>query len=251
MSSTIEIPLLGDIPAQQFYATRAGEQWLSEHPGFRTLVGAFIDLEDQQGMAPERAFADVPFVGTGVYSEVRDFEGVAVKLSTDTTGSYDGRGLRENLLDQFTVLGALRSHLDERPEHGITAPSQLLAMRTPQGNFIQVEELKSGWTNLRKVITVRRIGDDQEHEINEAVKARINSAVGKSVLRRGIKDLGLSKKEYLHSKNVMVQTDTEELAQAEVCIIDQPQIGASGRLIATILRRTRSQQPLQSAEAFA
>lgn len=88
-----------------------------------------------------------------VNSEVREVDGMAVKLSTETTGRsawLSGTSAPENLLDQFRFMDTLATYFGDNAE--VTAPDQYLALRSRSGAYLSVQQYMDGWQSLQSWI---------------------------------------------------------------------------------------------------
>ncbi len=222
---------LSKIPGAELVATEQGTQWLEEHPSFFDLAKQFSETRDR----PERYFEKTTFIGMGENSEVRCIGGIAVKVATPTTGraSYNhGCGIKpENLVGQFRLLIALDECLTDHTD--ITIPEQYFALHTRAGD-LRAEQYMIGWVSLYALARDRDYPSDQAQEINEAVKRRVVSALGRSVFKPGL-DLGLGNNEYLHSRNILTPEHIDNPETGPLCIIDQPATGIAGFITTAIL----------------
>jgi hypothetical protein len=240
----IEAHVSGEPCIDSVTATDAGEVWLAEHPSFQRLVDGFLELEGQSGGRPEWAFKDNPYIGMGGRSEVWEVGGAAIKLSTPTTGRHhwlEGERTVENLKNQYTFLQALGRECAEHDEYGITIPDQLLVVRTSGGNYIRAERYMRGWQSVYALVQRLGVDETEKARVSEAIKARIKGTIGQSVLfRMGLNEIGLRRNTVLYAQNVLLPKGTPkaELADARICIIDQPSDGFSGKVAAALLRQT-------------
>ncbi len=215
-----ELYKLKSARARALVCSEKGEAWLEENP-------SFIELADQlcRNSAPEIVLREHSnYIGSGIYSEVRSLAGAAIKISSPATGRKTGMSgpfKHENLIDQFRFLVTLGRYLMSETDRSITTPDQYLAFLTPYGSHLRVEEQMEGWISLASFVANQNLRE-QERDINGTVKGRILTTVRDPWLRLGLNDLGLEKREPLHSGNVLVPSSLDNLDETPLCIIDQP-----------------------------
>jgi hypothetical protein len=234
-------PSSSNFDVAKFVVSDAGTDWLNQSAEFGALVEDFCLAEATQNeRPPEEVFRGFRSVGMGGKSQVFEVDGVAVKVCTPTTGKYYWRyGVTtvENLIGQYSFLSTLGQYLEHDNSQNIAVPQQLLAVRTHRGNYIRAEQLMSGWSSLMSQAKDRRLSDDRQRAINERVKTRIIEGVGGFSLKFGLMDLGLGRKELLHSANVLVPEEADELDEDRLCIIDQPSNGLRGKVASALAGR--------------
>ena len=221
---SVEHDLLARVGADKVVATEAGLQWIEDNKEVIELFAAFCEAE--RGCAnPQVVFQDHQFVGVGGRSEVHKLCDHAVKLSTPTTGRYPwkhGDSSVENLILQQWFLSGLRNWLSDSGIGDIVIPKQFVAFRTPRRNYLRVEQLMEGWSTVDNMERSQQLGYEEAVSINDRIKARINLLNGPLAIRVGLSDLGLGNGENLNSKNVLIPDDSDNIAEAPLCIIDQP-----------------------------
>jgi len=230
-------------------STEAGLERVSASPQLLELLGQFCVADSR----PEEVFRGIPSIGMGCNSEVHEVDGMAVKLSTDTTGRSAwllGNSEPENLLNQFRFMDALATYFDGNTE--VTAPDQYVALRTRHGAFLSVQQYMDGWQSLQSWLDGQVVPQDNPAPILAAVKDRIKGNVDHPLIRLGLEDLGLHKWRPLHTKNILVPSDTDRADEAQLCIIDQPSQRLYGHLAVAGLRvaaRTHAALPRPVAAA--
>ena len=125
----------------QVMGTEAGLERVAASPQLLELLGQFCVADSE----PETVFHGIPSIGTGCNSEVHEVDGLAVKLSTETTGRSAwmcGTSEPENLLNQFRFMDALATYFTGNAE--VTAPNQYLALRSRSGAYLSVQQFMAG-----------------------------------------------------------------------------------------------------------
>lgn len=242
-------PRGGDFDAAKFVASDVGADLLRQSSALSEVISSFCAAERNRDKRPQDVLRGHRSVGIGGKSEVYEVSGIAVKVCTPTTGRYywrTGDTTIENLIGQFKFLTVAGQYLEQSdPGHGITVPEQLFAVRTHRGSYIRAEQLMRGWRSLRSLAKERGLDEVQEHTTNEQIKGRIIDGVGGFALKFGLMDLGLGRDEYLHSSNVLVPEDADQLAADRLCIIDQPSNGLRGRVASMLAGRYLSGQAIE------
>ena len=208
----------------QILGTEAGFDRVATSPQLLELLGQFCVATTE----PEACFANATYIGTGYNSEIREVDGMAIKLSTDTTGQRAwllGTSKPENLLNQFRFMSTLAAYFSNNAE--VTAPEQYLALRSRSGSYLSVQQYMNGWQSLQSWLDTH---SNQATPILANVKGRIKNNVNNPLIRLGMEDLGLHRWQALHTKNIMVPGDAEEADEVQLCIIDQPSQRVYGRL---------------------
>ncbi|HEU5121632.1 MAG TPA: hypothetical protein VFT59_02205 [Candidatus Saccharimonadales bacterium] len=221
---------------ERFYvcdATPEGERLLEESLRLQEVMDEYIVA------SPEAHRASIPgtcLLGAGKYSftfglRIAPGHEVAVKISEPTSSqeAYDKDIMLapEDLREQFTVMSAVKTHLEGKAE-GITAPNQYFVSYLPGNTFVLVHELMSGWVSLNdksdEVYGTGPESDEVRHAIDrwtDITRARLLHALGDFALKRRLNDLG-GKEGRLHGGNLLVPADAVLDGNTPICIIDQP-----------------------------
>ncbi len=213
--------------------TESGLERVASSPQLLELLSRYCVTDGK----PEACFVGIPSIGTGCNSEVWEVDGMAVKLSTETTGRsawLRGPTAPENLLNQFRFMDALAVYFGNNAE--VTAPDQYLALRSPHGAYLLVQQYMGGWQSLQSWIDGRPTLMDDPAPIVAGVKERIKSNTRNPLIRLGLDDLGLPRQRPLYTKNILVPSDTECADETQICIIDQPSRRLCGHVAVAGLR---------------
>ncbi|HEY4963971.1 MAG TPA: hypothetical protein VIH90_04715 [Candidatus Saccharimonadales bacterium] len=223
---------IGEFPATRSVITDEGVSLLAARPDVDDLALRFCT----NSIDSKALLLGNEDVGLGSNSNVWAVDGVAIKLSTVSTGRKDWKEkdfiFPANLVGQLEFLTALRRHLLDRSDGSITVPMQYFALQNQKGEFLKAEEHMVGWATLSSLAIAQGYSYEQAQALNKTVKSRLALGVGSALLRRGIDDVGTNFGEPLISENILVPENADDLASAPFCIIDQPGKGIMGRLIA-------------------
>jgi hypothetical protein len=189
----------------------------------------------------EDIFKSYPRVGSGNNSIVHSSEGVAIKISTGSTGylayKHNTYIAPENLLVQSQFLNLLDERLTMVDEETIAVPEQYLALKTAHGNFLSLHENLFSLESLFDWIIKNQLTYEEELELNTAIKSDLNRKLGFTSLRYGLNDLGIRKNDRLRAKNIMIPLNSSDPLTAKKTIIDQPSRGVTN-LIGGIVDNT-------------
>ena len=236
---------LQEAPVTSFTATEAGMALLEGDAALQEAIAQYSTVMSNPEDSIGRAGGT--HVGMGDNSQVWNFNGVAIKASSPTTGRNVWRyGISfkpEDLLGQFVYLDALGRHLDDRTQGEIITPAQHFALRTKGGNYLLGQQFMDGWTSLGTWTRDRRYDSMEREDFLSRIQARIVAGVGYTVLRPGVVDLHLGRRKTLHVGNVLIPKDTTSPETARLCIIDQPSQGLFGRIGVLAARAMRQRQP--------
>jgi hypothetical protein len=230
---TLIVPSNGlhDFESADLVTTPQGAEWLEENPDFMDLLEAYCSTVDE----PETLFniEGVNHIGWGSNSLVVEYGGLALKLSTPSTGrqAWDrGDPVKpEDMIGQLRFLDGLGEHL-AKGKSNVSTTEQYLALNGPFGN-LRLEEHKIGYATLGRTLFDRlhnnknqRFTIDEEVEIikkerqaNKIVRTRVGNAVGHTVFALGM-DFGRR----LHNDNVLVPVGVDIPEDGPLCVIDQP-----------------------------
>lgn len=210
------------------HITPAGEELLAESLLLQEVVTRFLKFESPETRIGGR------IIGEGRFSTVRVFDGAAVKVSS-LTSSVDSNILErpiwaEDLIKQFRYQKVLGMYL-KKQNANITVPEQYFAVKSRYGAYLLCQQYMEGWQPLGEWAEETfdlssHTKDEQkrlEQPVADLVKERIARAVGNKVLRQGLNDLRLHKKNY-HSGNLLVPKGSPFEDNMPLCIIDQPGI---------------------------
>lgn len=202
------------------------------------LVAMCQEFVERGKDRPQEAFADLPLLGYGRYSEVRAAGDLAIKISTPNTGKTRFPGAPENLTNQAYLLKGLGHWLDDKTGGGIQTPEQHKVLKTNGGNVL-IQENMIGWSSLRQVLIAKKANPDHPRykEITEVVRERIASALyGLPLLMRaGLDDVYSAGG--LNPGNVLVSGEYGDPATAPLCLIDQPNGNGTKGRVATLVAR--------------
>lgn len=190
---------------------------------------------------PERRLKTGTYVGMGDKSELWAIDGVVLKANSGTTGkhawrfsSFSDTGSSEDLIGQFRYMNALGDHFNSRPDSEIIVPEHFFALKTGIGAQLLGQQQMTDWISLYAWGIEARIPNDKWNVLSHTMKDRMLELLGRSGLnmglRLGLADMGLSGREPLHSKNVLVPKDTDDPLASKLCIIDQPSRGIRGKI---------------------
>ena len=177
----------------------------------------------------EEIFKSYSRIGSGNNSVVHNIGNVAIKISTGSTGylayKHNTNIKPENLLLQTQFLHLLGAQFKKKEVKNLHVPEQFLAIKTRHGNFLSLHENLVSLQSLFSWIYDHDISYEDELELNEQIKARIECSLGNMALRFGVNDLGLKNNERLGTKNILIPSDTTDPLIAPITIIDQPSRG--------------------------
>ena len=230
----------GPAPINDMVATPQGESLLYGSP---VLQAAILGFANASGDRAEQAFHvtdDMAFVGEGDNSQVWRTAGVAIKISTSTTGrdyfKYGTPIPPENLTSQARFMHALGEDLSARGVEDIGVPRQYLALRTEHGDQLSVQEYLDGWTSWFSWARQHALSDVETCDLRDHLKRRLVAGMAGSLLRIGVSDLGLRRGARLHGDNVLIPEAPDDPMEAPIRVIDQPSIGLCGKLAAGLVR---------------
>ena len=229
---TISVSETTEFTGARTALTEAGIELLDGRPDISDLAASFCVTPQPS----ETLLEGNLYVGIGNNSQVWGMDGVAMKLSTTTTGraswEHGGPVAPENLIAQLDFLNRLRTYLLDRSKGNLSVPEQYFAIRNRRGDFLKGEQYMEGWVSLHALTAQRHYTREQVGVLNRHTRKRLLEGVTDPLLRRGLSDLGVTRYEPLHDQNVLIPEDADNLQTAPLCIIDQPRKGIVGRLIA-------------------
>ncbi len=223
-----ESKLLEAVPAGSLAYTEPGITWLEDHPEFFGVIDDF----NRTLFNPPSVLSGRDYLGDGKNSVVKGYEDAAVKIACPITLDHErGEIFRkpENLLMQFNFLNSLGSYLTDHPETGVIVPQQYLAYQARKHISMKVEQQMIGWLSLYEHTTpfdLLRI-----RQATSVVKERILDLGLPRQYKAGLQDLGLKPRHLLNTRNILVPKGTEDLSDAQLCIIDQAPSGFIGNVV--------------------
>ncbi len=225
---------LQEVSVAEFTASPNGVRILGESAVLQGVVAQYCAAESR----PEDVLrSGNQYVGCGNHSEVWQINGIAVKASSHSTGrevrklGNGNNGTPEDLTDQFEFMSVLGHYANQRSKGRLIVPEQYFALRTPKGDYLSAQEYMAGWVSLPIWAASQEYDRPQERALYRAIQGRILENVGGAGLRLGLFDLGLASWRRLHAENVLVRADATSVeTDAQLCIIDQPSHGISGKL---------------------
>lgn len=200
-----------------------GHELYEQSELLQEVVSRFLNSQ-----APELVIGGL-ILGEGKYSSVRKIDNVAVKVSSPTTFSPDSSDSvtqryapPENLITQFDFLRRLGDYLKTQ-DAGIITPDQYFAVRSTHHAYLLCQQYMEGWKTISDwAVTVFAPDDEQEvMNLNETIRQRITSVVGKTTLRFGLADL-FKEEKVINGGNLLVPAEAPPGPDLPLCIIDQP-----------------------------
>lgn len=226
--------------AEQFKyaATESGDRLLQDMPMLSAVASKFCI----SATVSETFLESYPFIGSGDNSAVWSVEGVAVKISTLSTGRdawVSSRSTKpENLIDQLEFLAAYRAHLRDTSDGSVTVPEQYFALQNSKGDYLRTEEHMKGWISLIKFCCDRGLDVPESKKVLASARGRIAQSVGDSIFRLGLDDIGIRGGGPVNGSNILVPEASDNPTTAQLCIIDQPKRGIKGKLTMPFLRHS-------------
>lgn len=174
-----------------------------------------------------------PHIGSGKFarvSEVPDYPDLCVKMSSPATSLRawrygDGQGRAEDLVVQARVMDALHGLLlPQAVTTGVYAPQQYVACKMPGGVHVAIQErLPKSYESIDKLLVGRRATGNMR-EMHSTLLDRIRGAVGHSLLRFTMNDIG-DPSGLAIGNNILVESYGESLSDVDdvnIAVIDQP-----------------------------
>jgi len=215
--------------------TEKGLEILENNPRIISIVDKF---NDNSTLAENELISD-KYLGTGNHSSVWAVDGVAVKVSSHSTGriawKHTSNTGPENLIRQLNFLNIFRKYLDSRSDGYISVPEQYFAFRNFDGDYIKAEQEMTGWKPISSFCDAIGITDEEKSNIYNSTKSKIIGYLSCSYLKFGLTDAGLESKAKLHGGNILVPDNTKDIINAPVCIIDQPSKGLKGKIAESLI----------------
>ncbi len=176
------------------YLTEAGAELLQERSDLADAIARATLVEQAaDGKNPYQ------YIGYGMRAEVNTLPGYAelcIKTSTPKTGreSYFRGGRQvtpENLIVQTRFMDRLRGHLQTSyHKTGVTTPEYYMAARSHDGatNIAVMQRIPDSFITLSRYAAAN--GAETSDPLPARIHGRIKEALGHSVLRLGVDDLG-------------------------------------------------------------
>ena len=243
------------IPAQDVIASQAGAELLESDLRLREIVGAYCEASMKGAESVLRGREGIVFVAEGGNSEVWSAaNGITLKVSTWTTGRNRWRNgpLRpQDAIGQTLFMDWLQQDLAAHAgDDGVVAPEQYFALQTPSGNFMQSEQLMTGWESVARHCRCGAMPEEEASGFQRVIRERVAHAISRLALRSqlGMTDLCSMDGQSLNTSNILVPEGTTDPWDAQLCILDQPQGGLRGAAAIMMVRILSNRVPVTERE---